>query len=111
VGVGDGLFRASQWNIELREKTLLLSCWHVLMLRERPSYPRLLEQMIPGSIIFTGDRRAINGTAPSTSTPTNKFKKSPSEAKVKNTVFWACEGVIPVDIMPEERQANPTSMC
>ena len=30
----------------------LLSSWHVLKLRERPSYPGLLEQMKPGSIIL-----------------------------------------------------------
>jgi len=49
--VRDGFLRASQLNTKHTEKSFLLSCLHVLKLRERPSYPILLHQMKPGSII------------------------------------------------------------
>jgi hypothetical protein len=43
---------AWQLNTKPREKPFLSSCWHVLKLRERPFYPRWLQQMNPGSIIL-----------------------------------------------------------
>jgi len=46
-----------------------------------------------------GDKSTTSGMAPSTSSPKNKFKKPSSGAKVMITVFWACEGVIPVATM------------
>jgi hypothetical protein len=48
----DGFLGDSHTNIKPREKPFLPSCWHVLKLRERPSYPRLLQQMKPGNIIL-----------------------------------------------------------
>jgi hypothetical protein len=43
---------AWQLNTKPRDKQFLPSCWCVLKLRERPSYPRLLQQMNPGSVIL-----------------------------------------------------------
>jgi hypothetical protein len=43
---------AWQFNTKPRDKPFLLSCWYVLKLRERPSYPRWLQKMNPGSIIL-----------------------------------------------------------
>ena len=48
----EGFLGASQSNIKLIEKQFLLSCWHVLKLRERPSYLGLSQQMKLGSIIL-----------------------------------------------------------
>jgi hypothetical protein len=59
-----GFFIPLHSNKKAREKPLLLSCWHILKLKERP-YSRLLQQMKPGSIILNWKRRAIHGLQPS----------------------------------------------
>jgi len=41
--VSHSLLGASQKNRKQREKSFILSCWHVLKLREGPSYPGLLQ--------------------------------------------------------------------
>jgi hypothetical protein len=78
----------------------LLSCWHVLMLRERPSYPDLLQQIKHGSIIWTADKNPIHGMAPSSISLEEKIKSLLSMGKVIITVFWDSEWVMPVDVMP-----------
>ena len=40
--VPDSLLGASQWNTKQRGKPFILSFWHVLKLKEGPSYPGLL---------------------------------------------------------------------
>jgi hypothetical protein len=50
--VWDGLVVATKSNTKLAEKPFLPSCWHIITLNDRPSYPRLLQQMKPGSIIL-----------------------------------------------------------
>jgi hypothetical protein len=42
--------RQVPWSLTLEHKTK--SCWHVLKLRGRRSYPKLLQQMKPWSIIL-----------------------------------------------------------
>jgi hypothetical protein len=49
--VQDGFLRASHLNKKPTQKPFLLSCLDVLKLTDRPSYPRLLHQMKPWSII------------------------------------------------------------
>jgi hypothetical protein len=48
----DGFLGVSQSNTKLRGKPFLQSCRHVLQVREIASYPGLLQQMKPGSIIL-----------------------------------------------------------
>ena len=48
--VRDSLLGASQENTKLKEMPFIPSCWHVLKLREGPSYPGLLEQTKRGFI-------------------------------------------------------------
>ena len=48
----DVLLGAWQLNTKPIEKPFIRSFWHILKLSERPSYPRLLQQLKPGSIIL-----------------------------------------------------------
>jgi hypothetical protein len=58
------LLAVSHSKIKPIEKPSLPSCWHVLKLREGPSYSGLLQQMKPGSIILIWRQRSRtwNGT-------------------------------------------------
>ena len=62
--VQGGIFRPLQSKKKAREQPFLLSCWHILKLKERP-YSRLLQQMKPGSIILNWKQRGIHGMLPS----------------------------------------------
>jgi hypothetical protein len=59
--VWDSLLRASLYNTKPREEPFILSGWHVLKLRERPSYPGLLQQTKRGFITLNR-RQRVNGT-------------------------------------------------
>lgn len=56
-----------------REEPFLLSCWHILKLKERP-YSRLLQQMKSGSIILNWKQRAIHRMLPSFSQEEKSLK-------------------------------------
>lgn len=57
----DGLLRDSQWNTDLREMPFLELL--ASLEAEGPSYPRLLQQMIPGSILHRKQKHnQWNGT-------------------------------------------------
>jgi hypothetical protein len=70
---------------QIRAKKLCLrSFWHIFKVRERPSYPEVLQQVKPGS---TGDKKAISGMAPSSISLEEKLKKSPITGQGHVTVF------------------------
>jgi hypothetical protein len=65
----EGFLGSPLSNTKPREWPILPSCWHVSKLWERPSYPRLLQQLKPGPIILSQrQKKALHGmTTPSIS--------------------------------------------
>jgi hypothetical protein len=95
--VQDGFLGASQLNIKPREEIFFQSWWYDFELRERPSHPRLLQQMKSGSIIV--NKRLKGNPWNGTILNLPRRKNSPSVDRVMIIVFWDCEGVILVDVM------------
>lgn len=97
----DVFLRAWQLTTKPREKPFLRSCQHILKLRERPSYPRLLQQMKPGSIILNL-RHSQSMEGHHSQSP---WKKNCHWARAW-LVFLDCEGVILVDAMLRGETVN-----
>jgi hypothetical protein len=63
-----------------------------LKLKERPSYPRLLQQIKPGPPFWTGDKKAIHEMASSSISPEDKIKEVSITGKGDDhCVFWDCD--------------------
>lgn len=62
--VWSGYPGAQQSHTKPREEPFILSCWHVLKLRERISFLGLLQQMKPLFIILNWQEKSIHGLAP-----------------------------------------------
>ena len=103
--VWNGFLTASWSNTILRAKPFLLCCWHTLKLTERP-YPGLLQQIKPWSIVLNLRQKSqpMEWHYPQSSWK-KKFSISVS-GQVMATVFWDCEWVMLVDVVPRRETIN-----
>jgi hypothetical protein len=52
------------------------------------------------------DEKAIHGVASHDLSSEEKIKAIPSASKIMATVFWDCEGVILIDVLPRGQTTN-----
>jgi hypothetical protein len=55
------------------------------------------------------DEKAVHGVASHDFSSKKKLKATPSASKIMATVFWDCEGVVLIDVLPRGQTINSES--